>query len=154
VIWCQALVLWNGTTCDWVFTDGRRLQPARSSVARRMSSTPMSATNIISVRWHYTPLLFIRPTFKMHVRRRSHYAQIELLFYVPCTRYKTGHVGDVPQANLLACYGKTKRITTKAHNHRSKEMYYNTKSNKNNARFSHDIRRGPILILALHQFLT
>jgi len=37
-----------------------------------------------------------------------------------------GHFGDVPQANLLASYGKTKTNTTKAHIHQSKEMYYNT----------------------------
>jgi len=33
------------------------------------------------------------------------------------------HFGDVPQANLLASYGKTKPNTTKARIHRSKEMY-------------------------------
>jgi len=42
------------------------------------------------------------------------------------TRYKTGHFGYVPQANLLGWYGKTKHNTTKAHIHQSKEMY-NTK---------------------------
>jgi len=31
------------------------------------------------------------------------------------TRHKIGHFGDVPQANLLAWYGKTKPNTTKAH---------------------------------------
>ena len=44
------------------------------------------------------------------------------------TQHKTGHdFGDVPQANLLARYGKTKPNTTKAHIRQSKEMYYNTK---------------------------
>jgi len=38
-----------------------------------------------------------------------------------------GHFGDVPQANLLACYGKTEPNTTKARILQSKEMYYNTK---------------------------
>ena len=42
------------------------------------------------------------------------------------TQHKTGHFGDVSQANLLALYGKTKPNTTKAHIHQSKEMYYNT----------------------------
>jgi len=42
-------------------------------------------------------------------------------------RHKIGHFGDVPQANLLAAYGKTKPNTTKAHIHQSKEMYYSTK---------------------------
>jgi len=42
------------------------------------------------------------------------------------TRHKTGHFGNVPKANLLAWYGKTKPNTTKAHIHQSKEMYYNT----------------------------
>jgi len=43
------------------------------------------------------------------------------------TRHKIGHFGDIPQANLLAWYGKTKPNTTKARIHQSKEMYYNTK---------------------------
>jgi len=43
------------------------------------------------------------------------------------TQHKTGHFGDVPQANLLAWYGTTKPSTTKAHIHQSKQMYYNTK---------------------------
>jgi len=42
------------------------------------------------------------------------------------TRHKTGHFGDVPQANLLAWCGKTKPNTTEARIHQSKEMYYNT----------------------------
>jgi len=42
-------------------------------------------------------------------------------------QHKIGHFGDVPQANLLAWYGKTKPNTTEAHIHPSKEMYYNTK---------------------------
>jgi len=43
------------------------------------------------------------------------------------TRHKTDHFRDVLQVNLLAWYGKTNPNTTKAHNHQSKEMYYNTK---------------------------
>jgi len=43
------------------------------------------------------------------------------------TRHKISHFGDVPEANLLAWYGKTKPNTTKAHIHQSKQMYYNTK---------------------------
>ena len=43
------------------------------------------------------------------------------------TRYKIGHLVDVPQANLLAWYGKTKPNATEAHIRRSKEMYYNAK---------------------------
>jgi len=43
------------------------------------------------------------------------------------TQHKIGHFEDVPQANLLAWYGKTKPNTTKAHIHQSKQMYYNTK---------------------------
>jgi len=38
-----------------------------------------------------------------------------------------GHFWDVPQANLLAWYEKTKPNTTKAHIQQSKEMYNNTK---------------------------
>jgi len=37
------------------------------------------------------------------------------------TQHKIGHFGDVPQANLLAWYGKTKPNTTKAHIHQSKK---------------------------------
>jgi len=40
---------------------------------------------------------------------------------------KIGHFGDVPQANLLAQYGKTKPSTTKACIYQSKQMYNNTK---------------------------
>jgi len=35
--------------------------------------------------------------------------------------------GDVPQASLLAWYGKTKPNTTNTQIHQSKQMYYNTK---------------------------
>ena len=59
------------------------------------------------------------------------------------TRHKTGHFGDVPQANLLAWYGKTKRNTTKARIHQSKEMYYNaekTQKLKSGLVTSYDIR--------------
>jgi len=53
---------------------------------------------------------------------------IRLLVKVLChTPHKIGHFGDVPQANHLDWYGKTKPNTTKAHIHQSKEMYYNTK---------------------------
>ena len=38
------------------------------------------------------------------------------------TRHKIGHFGDVPQASLLAWYGKTKSNTTKAHIRQSKEI--------------------------------
>ena len=43
------------------------------------------------------------------------------------TQHKIGHFGDVPQANLLAWYGKTKPNTTKTHILESDVMYYNTK---------------------------
>jgi len=43
------------------------------------------------------------------------------------TWHKTGHFRDVPQANLLAWYGKTKANITQACIHQSNEMYYNTK---------------------------
>jgi len=50
----------------------------------------------------------------------------ELKFYVPPDTI-TGHFQDVPQANLLAWYGKTKPNATKERIHQSKEMHYNTK---------------------------
>jgi len=40
--------------------------------------------------------------------------------------HKIGHFKDVPQANLLAWYGKTKPNTTKARIHQSKQKNYNT----------------------------
>jgi len=42
--------------------------------------------------------------------------------------WQKGHFGNVPRANLLAWYAKTKHNTTKAHIHQSKEMYNNTKN--------------------------
>jgi len=56
----------------------------------------------------------------------KHHKLIELRFLRP-TWHKIGHFRDVPQANLLVWYGKTKPNTTKAHIHQSKEMYHNTK---------------------------
>ena len=49
------------------------------------------------------------------------------LTFLHPTQHKTDHFGDVPDAKLLAWYGKTEPNTTKAHIHQSKEMYYNTK---------------------------
>jgi len=63
--------------------------------------------------------------------KHNYYARYDRLIdwvQVSCpTRHKIGHFGNVPGANLLAWYGKTKPNTTKAHIHQSKEMYYNTK---------------------------
>jgi len=47
-------------------------------------------------------------------------------------QHKKGHFGDIPQANLLACYGKTKPNTTKAHIHQSKGRYYKRKWTQKN----------------------
>jgi len=55
---------------------------------------------------------------------------------------------------------KTQPNTTKAHIHKSKEMYYNTKETQKTARFSRLLRhpawkrRGPILVSATHEFVT
>jgi len=46
------------------------------------------------------------------------------------TRHKIRHFGDVPEANLLAWYGKTKPNTTNTRIHQSKQMYHNTKLTK------------------------
>jgi len=53
------------------------------------------------------------------------------------------HFRDVPQANLLAWYGKTEPNTTNAHVHQSKQMYnkINTKL-KPGLVASYDIRPG------------
>ena len=58
------------------------------------------------------------------------------------TRHKIGHFGDIPPANLLAWYGKTKPNTTKAHIHQSKQMYYNTKKLKPGLVTSYNIWPG------------
>jgi len=59
-------------------------------------------------------------------KRRGHLIDWGKVLYP--TRHTTGYFGDVPQANLLAWYGKTKPNTTKARIHQSKQMYYNTKN--------------------------
>jgi len=51
----------------------------------------------------------------------------ELPVSTPLSGTTLCHFGDIPQANLLAWYGKTKPNTIKGHIHQSKEMYYNTK---------------------------
>jgi len=57
--------------------------------------------------------------------------QTELRFYVPLDTERV--ISETfPRANLLAWYGKTKRNTTKAHIHQSKEMYCNTKQTPKN----------------------
>jgi len=43
-------------------------------------------------------------------------------------RHKIGYFGDISQANLLTWYAKPN--TTKAHIHKPKEMYNNTKYTK------------------------
>jgi len=62
----------------------------------------------------------------MHRREVLHWL-IDLVQVLRHTQHKICHFGDVPQANLLASYGKTKPNTTKAHIHQSKEMHNNTK---------------------------
>jgi len=52
---------------------------------------------------------------------------IDWVKFLHPTQHRIGDFGDVPEANLLSCYGKTKLSTTKAHIHQSKEVYYNTK---------------------------
>jgi len=56
-----------------------------------------------------------------------HLELIDWVVVLRPTQHKIGHFRDVPQANLLAWYGKTKPNTTKAHLYQSKEMHYNTK---------------------------
>jgi len=60
------------------------------------------------------------------------------------TLHKIGHFGDVPQANLLASYERTKSNTTKAHTHQSKEMHkrINRKKLKPGLVASYDFRPG------------
>jgi len=75
-----------------------------------------------------------------------------------------GYFGDVPQANLMAWYGKTKPNTKSMHItiHQSKEIYYTTqiKHRKTKGRFSRLLRhpawkrRGPILVSVLHKSVT
>jgi len=62
----------------------------------------------------------------LHFSLLTNYELIDWDKVLRPTRHKIGHFRDVPQANLLASYGKTKPNTTKAHIHQSKEMFYNT----------------------------
>jgi len=50
-------------------------------------------------------------------------------------QHKIGYFGDVPQANLLAWYGKL-NLTTKARIHQSKEIKCTTQTQRTKARFS------------------
>jgi len=95
---------------------------------------------------------------------RHHATPFTLIYSVKVLRptpHKIGHFRDVPQANLLAWYWKTKP-NTKVCIHQSKDMYYATqnKHKKTKARFSRLIwhpawkQRGPIVILVLHKFVT
>jgi len=74
-------------------------------------------------------------------------------------RHKVGHFGDVPQANLLACYGKTKPNTKSTHSPIKRNIQHEINT-KTKARFSRLLqqpawkRRGPILVSALHKFVT
>ena len=75
--------------------------------------------------------------------------------------HSTGHFGDIPQANLMAWYGKL-NLTQLRHTFTNQKKCTTTqnKHKKTKARFSRLIRhpawkrRGPILVLALHQFVT
>jgi len=77
----------------------------------------------------------------IHVQTHGYW----LRFYIPLSQHKIGHFRDVPQANLLTWYGKTKPNTTKAHIHQSKEMY-DTKLTQEKLKTglvaSYDIRPG------------
>jgi len=57
-------------------------------------------------------------------------------------RHKIGRFGDVPQANLLAWYGKTKANTTKEHIRQSKEMYNKINTTRMWANAQRDGRPG------------
>jgi len=50
-------------------------------------------------------------------QRKARSAKLAELRFLRPTRHKTGHFGDVPRANLLPWYGKTKPNTTKARLH-------------------------------------
>jgi len=79
----------------------------------------------------------------------------EFRFYVPLsTRYVISETLNF-LANLLAWYGKTKPNTTKAHIHQSKEMYnMQNKHKKLKSGLVASYYIQPILILALHKFVT
>jgi len=77
------------------------------------------------------------------------------------TQHNIGHFGDVPHANLLDWYRKTKPNTTKAHIYQSKKCTTTqNKHKKTKARFSRLLRHlawkqsGSVLVLALHKFVT
>jgi len=77
-----------------------------------------------------------------------------------CTQHKIGHFGAIPQANLLAWYGKTKTNNESTHLPIERNVLQHKINTKTKARFSRLLRhlawkrRGPIFILALHKFAT
>jgi len=96
-------------------------------------------------------------------QRNAHntHSVIDWVKVLRSTRHKIGHFGDNPQANLLAHDGKTKPNTTKARIHQSKHvLQHKINTKKTKARFSRLLRhpawkwRRPILVLALHKFVT
>jgi len=78
------------------------------------------------------------------------------------TRHKIGHFGDVPQASFVAWYGKKLKLTQQKHAFTNKHKCTATQSKhkKTTARFIGLLRhlawkrRGPILVSALHKFVT
>jgi len=76
------------------------------------------------------------------------------------TQHKIAHFGNIPQANILAWYGKTKPKSTKARIHQSREELQhkiNFKKLKQGLLASYDIRPGngeAILVLALYKSVT
>jgi len=74
------------------------------------------------------------------------------------TQHKIGNFKDVPQANLLASYRKTK-LTQEKHTFTNKKKCTN-KHKKSKSMFCHLLWhpawkwRGPIMVSVLHKFVT
>jgi len=73
--------------------------------------------------------------------------------------HKIGHFGDVPQANLLAWYGRTKRNNKSTHSPIKRNVQHKI-NKKTKSRFSRLLRhpawkwRRPILVSALHKSIN
>jgi len=105
---------------------------------------------LISVLWNFT----LRCHFHRPGLATIHLTTlIDWVVVLRPTWHKIGHFGDVPQDNLVAWYGKTKPNTTK-HTFAIKKKCTTTQNKHKKLRHLAWKRRGPILVLALHKFIT
>jgi len=117
-------VVWEWYQVDWV----KVLRPTRHRIGHFRNVLPNQSN--LNLTNKQLLGLFISTvalcTIVAHNTAQNRPDMIDWVVVLRPTQHKIGHFGDVPQANLLAWYGKTKPNTTKAHIHQSKEMHYNT----------------------------